>query len=184
MEERKVENKCAICGKPLAQDKSRNKICCSYECYAKFRQNHRICVICGKSFECSPSENKQTCSKECSGKLRKKMYENGKYDEALKVFEARRKEYFETHTGELFHNAKYWVIQGPDGTIYSCINLMDFIRNHPDLFDGTPKQAFDGFAKMKQTQKGTRIKGKVYQWKGWKLIDWSDDKNEQTKENT
>ena len=51
---------------------------------------------------------------------------------------------------------------------------MHFIRERPELFDGTPKQAFDGFAKIKATEKGKRTKNPSRTWKGWKLIEWSD----------
>ncbi|ASA22057.1 hypothetical protein [Paenibacillus donghaensis] len=76
---------------------------------------------------------------------------------------------FETHV-----NAKDWVILSPDGTEHRCRNLMLWLREHADLLDGTVIQAFDGFAKMKQTALGKRPKNKSYQWRGWRLKDWGD----------
>ncbi|WP_069153765.1 hypothetical protein [Eisenbergiella tayi] len=75
------------------------------------------------------------------------------------------------HYGEKHVNAKYWRIQAPDGKIYDCQNLLYFIKQNPDLFDGTPKQAFDGFAKIKASIQGKR-KNPCYTWKGWRLISW------------
>lgn len=74
--------------------------------------------------------------------------------------------------GEMW-TAKGWVIQSPSGKIYECRNLMDFIRNNPDLFDGTAKQAFDGFTAIKYTMQGKR-KFPSHSWKGWRLLSYSD----------
>lgn len=167
------ENKiCLVCGKEYY---NKNKYCCSRSCYARFRQNYKTCVICGKAFDCPPSSAKICCSKDCSLAWKKIQHDIGIYDGVTENFNECRREYIKTHTGEKFHNAKSWKIQSPSGDIYECVNLMDFIKTHQEMFDGTVKQAFNGFNRMKQTQKGTRKKGKSYQWKGWRLLEWSDE---------
>lgn len=73
--------------------------------------------------------------------------------------------------------AKHWMIQSPDGNVYECDNLLNFIRTHPELFgDCPPRRVFDGFAKIKSSMMGKRKKPS-YSWRGWKLISWSDEKN-------
>ncbi|MEK8128636.1 hypothetical protein WMW72_12035 [Paenibacillus filicis] len=75
---------------------------------------------------------------------------------------------FETHM-----HAKEWVIQSPDGEIYRCRNLKNWIREHIDMFDGTLNQAWDGIVKIKYSAQGKR-KNPVSQWKGWRLLEWGD----------
>lgn len=70
--------------------------------------------------------------------------------------------------------SKGWVICSPAGEVYECRNLLNFIREHPEMFDGTVKQAYDGFQKIKATDQGKRPRNKSKSWKGWTLISWSD----------
>lgn len=71
-------------------------------------------------------------------------------------------------------NAKCWVIQAPDGQIYSCRNLKHWLRQHEDMLDGTVQQAWDGISKIKYSMQGKR-KNPCYTWKGWKLLSYSED---------
>jgi predicted nucleic acid-binding Zn ribbon protein len=161
--------KCVICGQPLG----RNKIACSMACYAKLKTNMKTCIICGKEFADSQGNMTKTCSPECSSANRKQLHEHGVYDGTLK----KAHEAFTTNplTGrfETNVNAKEWVIQSPDGDIYTCRNLMLWLREHEDMLDGTVIQAWNGIVQIKHSMLGKR-KNKSYQWKGWKLIEWGD----------
>lgn len=161
-------NKCINCGKP-----ARNKFC-SRACFAKYRQNYRTCIVCGKKFPVPKANSKYCCSDECSSLHRKQMHESGIYDHVTEKMLKAKEKHAQEYQGELHWNAKNWVIQSPNGKVYECRNLHDFIRQNPDLFDGTLKQAFDGFIKMKQTAQGKRKKCKSYQWKGWRLLQWGE----------
>lgn len=162
---------CIVCGEPKPK---RNKMFCSKCCEATYRQKFAVCPICGNQFSKPPSSEKCCCSPVCSSAWRKKLYEAGKYDNALEVWINKKEQYLKEHTGKDHFNAKQWVIQSPTGKVYECTNLMYFIREHPELFDGTPKQAFDGFAKIKATMQGKQRKRPSRSWKGWTLINWSD----------
>ena len=54
---------------------------------------------------------------------------------------------------------------------------MNFIRENSELFDGTTKQAYDGFQKNKATMEGKRPKAQSKSWKGWRLISYEENKN-------
>ncbi|MNC21862.1 hypothetical protein D3C75_698480 [compost metagenome] len=134
----------------------------------------KTCIICGTEFQAPPSAATVTCGPECSVENRRRLAASGVNDDALQKAHAAIPNSpltgrFETHV-----NAKEWVIVSPVGQEFRCRNLMLWLREHEDLLDGTPKQAFDGFARMKQTALGRRKKGLVYQWKGWKLKSWSE----------
>lgn len=102
------------------------------------------------------------------------MHESGRYkNNMLRLLEGKER-FWEEHSGEKHLNAKYWELQSPSGQVYTCRNLMHFIKTHPELFDGTPKQVFDGFAKIKATELGRRTKCPSHSWKGWRLISWGD----------
>lgn len=164
-----MDNNCPICGKP----KGRNKNACSMECYAKLKTNHKICIVCGATFADPQSNPTVTCNAECSKRHRQDLYGAGIYEDALaKAHEALPNRpltgRFETHI-----NAKDWVIQAPDGQKYECRNLKLWLRDHAELLDGTPQQAWDGIAKIKYTMQGKR-KNQSHQWKGWRLISWGD----------
>ena len=163
-----MSDNCKVCGKP----KGRNKYFCSKACESKYRQHQRICPVCGKSFATSPANDTVCCSPECSSIHRKQLHKNGKYDTAIAKWQKEKEKFFEEHSGEKHINAKHWIIKSPDGQIYDCQNLLYFIKQNPDLFDGTPKQAFDGFAKIKASIQGKR-KNPCYTWKGWHLISWN-----------
>ena len=70
---------------------------------------------------------------------------------------------------ECHANAKTWIIQAPDGHVYEVRNLKAWLREHADMLDGTPGQAWDGLAKIKYTMQGKR-QNPSRQWKGWRLI--------------
>lgn len=161
---------CPICTKPLV----RNKNCCSMACYAIYKSNFKRCVVCNEPFQAPPSSLSVTCGEECSKAHRQRLAARGVNSAALEKAQAALPNSpltgrFETHV-----NAKEWVILSPDGKEHRCRNLMLWLRNHANLLDGTPKQAFDGFVKMKQTAIGKRSKNKSYQWKGWRLKDWDE----------
>lgn len=162
-----MSDNCIMCGKP----KGRNKFFCSKFCEAKYRQHQRICPVCGKQFNASPANDNVCCSPECSSIHRKQLHKDGKYDAAISKWQKEKEKFHAEHSGEKHINAKHWEIQAPDGKIYDCQNLMYFIRKNPNLFDGTSKQAFDGFSKIKASIQGKR-KNPCYTWKGWRLISW------------
>mgnify|MGYP006957804677 FL=1 len=166
-----MSDTCIICGKPKS---CKNKYFCSKSCETEYKQHYRTCPICGNTFKASPSADSVCCSPACSSEHRKQLHKNGVYDNTMQRLCEGRKRFYMENSGEKHVNAKYWVIQSPIGQIYKCHNLMHFIRERPELFDGTPKQAFDGFAKIKATEKGKRTKNPSRTWKGWKLIEWSD----------
>lgn len=158
---------CAVCGKLLG----RNKICCSRKCYAQYRQHYRECPICGKSFPCSPSSQKICCSKECSHKYRLRIIGGGIYDDSIvRAYTAAKRSPI-CQPDANHHGAKGWVLRAPDGTIYECRNLLNFLREHADIIDGTPLQAWNGISKIKYGLQGKR-KRPAYQWKGWRLLSW------------
>lgn len=160
---------CKVCGKSIG----RNKNCCSMECYAIYKSHKKTCIVCGKEFYCSPSADTVTCNAECSKCNRQIKHLNGSYNDSLnKAHEAIKTSpltgKFATHM-----RAKEWVIQSPDGEIYRCRNLLNWLREHEDLIDGTPKQAWDGIVKIKYSMQGKR-KNPSKSWKGWTLIEFGD----------
>lgn len=163
--------KCVICGKPLT--KSQKKYC-SKQCMGLGKQGYKVCPVCGKRFPEWEQSSKICCSPECSKQHREELHQYGIYTESITKMRTGFSSKIETTAPEDLWTAKGWVIQSPDGTTYECRNLLNFIRENPDLFDGTPKQAFDGFAKIKATMQGKRTKAPSKSWKGWKLISWSD----------
>ena len=162
------ESVCINCGGPLG----RNKMYCSQRCRAEYLKSKRKCVVCGKMFYAPPSSDSKCCSKTCSKIHRSKLHASGNYNKSVPSMMKGKAEFWAEHTGEKHINAKHWIIQSPDGEIYDCQNLFFFIREHPDLFDGTERQAFDGFEKIKSSIEGKR-KNPSYTWKGWRLLDYS-----------
>jgi len=75
--------------------------------------------------------------------------------------------------GENHFGAKTWIIKSPSGKIYECRNLLHFIRENAELFDGSVRQAWDGITKIKYTMQGKR-KFPSHSWKGWTLIEFGD----------
>lgn len=160
---------CPICGKP----NGRNKRACSMVCYARLKTHKKTCIVCGREFPDPPSADTITCSPECSRRHRQKLYAKGVNTAALEKAHAMipirpLTGRFETHM-----HAKDWAIQAPDGQIYKCRNLKNWLRGHVDLLDGTVAQAWDGISKIKYTMQGKR-KNKSHQWKGWRLLEWGD----------
>lgn len=161
---------CPVCKKEF---KGRNRYCCSMTCWAKYKTNIKKCIICGQPFADSGSNDTLCCSRECSRKHRKNLYDQGVNDAALQKAHAALPlrpltGRFDTHV-----NAKTWKIQTPDGKIYECRNLKNWLRDHADLLDGTVRQAWDGITKIKYTMQGKR-KNPSHQWKGWKLLEWGE----------
>lgn len=160
---------CPICGRLIG----RNKICCSQKCYSEYRQHYRKCAVCGKMFRAHPSDGVVCCSPKCSHIWRSWQHKAGIYNKSVEHMVESRK-----HCPKLMRcpghcNAKIWTIQAPDGKIYECRNLLNFFREHADIIDGAPKQAWDGISKIKYGMQGKR-KRPTHQWKGWKLINWED----------
>lgn len=163
--------KCLVCGSVL---NGRQIKYCSKKCMGLGKQGHKICPVCGKQFPEWIDSSTVCCSPECSKKHRKDLHKQGVYDESIFKMREGFSEKIEEIEPENLWTAKGWVIQSPCGEIYECRNLMNFIRENPELFDGTPKQAFDGFAKIKATIQGKRKKAPSKSWKGWTLLGWSD----------
>jgi len=76
--------------------------------------------------------------------------------------------------GEQNCNAKTWIIRSPTGQVYECRNLLNWCREHADLLDGSPRQAWDGLAKIKYSMQGKRTRCPSKSWKGWTLITWGE----------
>lgn len=155
---------CPVCGKKIPP---KNKIYCSQTCYSEYRQNYKTCVVCGKKFPDAKANPTKCCSPECS-----KIHRHS-FSKVSQNLLDKKEEFWEQHQGTEHINAKKWKIQSPTGQVYEMTNLKYFIRNNPDLFDGTEKQVFDGFAKIKASKQGKR-KNKSYTYKGWKLLSWSE----------
>lgn len=170
--------KCYNCGKEII---GRNKYYCSQKCRAEYIKNARECVICGKKFYAAPTSGKRTCSKECEKKERAKNGKMGASAENLKLAQDVAK--ISPNSGKFETNAiaKSWVIQSPDGERYEVNNLDLWAREHSNILPGTPLQFSDGIRKIKMTLQGKRKRG-CYQYKGWMLIDWSEENKARTKE--
>ncbi len=165
---------CIICGAELygAQRKY-----CSDECSGRRKGVHyKTCPVCGKKFPEPAANQKICCSPECSSKHRRQQHESGLYDQASKKMHEKFSEKVAEIGPERHWISKHWVIESPSGRIYECDNLMNFIRENPDLFDGTLKQAFDGFQKIRASMEGKR-KHPSKSWKGWHLISWEENSN-------
>lgn len=166
----KKSKTCPICKKPIG----RNKICCSRSCYAIYRSNQKACAVCGKKFYDSKSNDTVCCSPECSKMRRHKLGLQGTFNKGLCSAHKAIQDDPRFLPCENHINAKTWVIQSPDGTIYRCHNLKNWLREHKNMIDGSVNQAWDGISKIKYSMEGKR-KFKSYQWKGWRLLDWGDE---------
>lgn len=163
-----MRNLCPVCKiNPIG----RNKNCCSQACYSIYKSHYKTCVICGTSFQDPASNDTVTCGTECSSENRRRKSDSllesldkAHIAAALSPLTGR----FETHI-----NAKEWVIQSPNGEVFRCRNLMLWLRDHEDMLDGSVRQAWGGFSHMKASVLGKR-KNKVYQWKGWRLLEWGE----------
>lgn len=165
-----VTKKCPVCRKPITDSRSTY---CSYKCAGKARQNYRKCVVCGKEFATPPSSPKVTCSPACSHQHRSEYHKKPEHlSITTKMREAHNKKYAALPPEE-YPNAKSWIIKSPAGIVYECRNLLNWCREHRDLYEGTPKQAWDGLSKIKYSMQGKR-KNPSSSWKGWTLIDFGE----------
>ena len=143
------------------------------ECYAKLKTQYKKCVVCGKIFADPQSNGVKTCGPECSKKHRQQLAAQGVNDKALHKAQEAAKQSPLSGKFETNAIAKTWRIQAPDGQIYECRNLKNWLREHEDLLDGTVQQAWDGIVKIKYGMQGKR-KRPATQWKGWRLLEWGD----------
>lgn len=165
---------CAVCGAELH---GRQNKYCSKTCMGLGKQNYKICPVCGKKFKDSASNDSVCCSAACSKNHRKQLHQLGVYDGSVRKMRLGFSEKVEEIGPEKHWNAKHWIIESPSGQIYECDNLLNFIRENSDLFDGTEKQAFDGFQKNRATMEGKRPKAPSRSWKGWHLISCKANEN-------
>lgn len=162
--------KCLNCGK----DTGRNKYYCCQKCRAEYIKNKRKCVVCGREFYVSPSSEKKTCSKECAHILKS---EDGRYGASKANVElAQIAAMISPNSGSFETNAiaKSWKIQAPNGEIYNINNLSLWAKEHKELLPGTDKQFVGGIRDIKRTKQGKKKRGSA-QYKGWKLLDWSEE---------
>ena len=172
-----VNQTCLNCGGDLG----RNKYYCSQKCRAEYIRNHKKCVICGKYFYASPSSEKKTCSKACEKIERATIGKIGK--SAQNLINAQKAAALSPNSGRFETNAiaKSWVVQSPDGTIYNINNLSLWASEHADMLPGTPTQFSYGIRSIKRTIQGKKKRG-CYQYKGWTLLDWSEENKARTNE--
>lgn len=161
---------CPICG----SSNGRNKKACSHTCYSKLRMQYKTCPVCGTEFQDPQSNGTVCCSKECSRIHRQQLYDQGVNTAALAKAHAVLPVHPLTGRFETHINAKSWIVQAPDGQIYECRNLKNWLRDHENMLDGTVKQAWDGITKIKYTMQGKRPRAKSKSWKGWTLIEYGD----------
>lgn len=161
---------CKVCNKEY---KGRNKYTCSMACCYIYKTQKKKCSVCGKEFNSPKCRNKITCSSECLKIYRQQMHKDGVYNGTLEKAHEIAKHHPLTGHFETNISAKNWKIQSPSGEIFECRNLKFWLENHVDMLDGTVNQAWDGITKIKYSMQGKR-KFKSYQWKGWRLIEWSD----------
>lgn len=164
--------KCKVCGTPV---KRKGHTYCSYRCAGLARQHYRVCIVCGETYKTPPSASRITCGKpECVSAHKVSLVEAGVYDEVMRKMLAAKAECEILRKGSPDHvNARSWVIQSPDGDVYECRNLLQWLREHEDMLDGTISQAWNGISKIKYSMQGKR-KNPSYQWKGWRLLRWGD----------
>lgn len=169
MEEKRY---CAVCGAELHGRQSKY---CSKKCMGAAKQNYKTCPVCGKKFKMNKKNTTVCCSLECSKIHRGQLHKDGVYDQTMRELWGGALKKVEEIGPEKHWGSKHWVIESPDGKVYEVNNLWNFIRTNPELFDGTARQAFDGFAKIKQTMEGNPKRNEK-SWKGWKLIRCTENK--------
>lgn len=172
---------CVVCGTKLH---GRQIKYCSRKCMGLGKQNYKICPVCGKQFKDAATNDTVCCSHECSKTHREQLHKSGIYDDSIQKMRVGFSERITEIGPEKHWFSKHWVIESPSGQVYECDNLMHFIKTHPDLFDGTPTQAFDGFQKIKATREGKRPKAPSKSWKGWHLISYSENRKKYRKGET
>ena len=158
-------------------------------------QHYKICTECGKQFPCSPSDKTVTCSPKCKSIRRSRLLKgHSMSDDACAKISAKAKTQNRSSNlskgtpaalqspkaGRFTTNssAKHWTLLSPDGMMYKCSNLSEFIRVHADLFgirsddDVAVHRIFASFAQLKiGLRKGTRS----YCNEGWKLLLQSEE---------
>lgn len=162
----------------------------SKSCGCSNAQNFKICTECGKKFACSPSDKTVTCSKECKSIRRSRLLKgHSMSDEACSKISASAKTQDRSENlskgtpaamqspkaGRFTTNssAKHWTLISPDGTMYKCSNLSEFVRTHSDLFgihsddDKSVHRICTGFIVYKR---GLRKGKRAYCNDGWKLL--------------
>lgn len=164
---------CVVCGKPITK---KNKMFCSRECSAEYRQHYAVCQICGDRFKRSPSDiSTHTCGKkECAAAYRSMITKGRKVpaiSEALK--QNPKTGHFETH-----HNAKNWVLVSPIGEEYAFKNLHLWVEEHEDLLpvsektgQRVAKNTFEReMHRMLGTDMGTEKKQSIHKdYYGWTI---------------
>ena len=144
------------------------------------------CVVCGKEYKCPPTNNVLTCSPECSRKRRsellkgkefkaetrqklsEKAKERGFTDNLKKGTSAAMKSpkmgRFDTNV-----NAKDWVLISPEGKIYECHSLSNFVRQNPEIFDidGSEKECNRIINGLKTIKSHTKLGKKGQSYYGW-----------------
>lgn len=146
----------------------------------------KYCVICGAAFKSSPTEKKITCGPTCSTERKRQTHTGLTFSWSE---EARQRKAAAGMTDNLRRgtlaaqaspiagpyetnrNALTWVIQSPNGKVYTVRNLTLWLRQHAEMLDGTPKQAMAGFMQIKRCVEG-KTKRATTQWKGWRLLQW------------
>lgn len=166
------DTKCPICGKPLG----RNKICCSNECYAEYRQHYSVCPICGEQFKHSPSDTStHTCGKrECARAYRSMMMTGKSCPWVADAIKSNPNTgHFETH-----HHAGNWHLIAPNGEEYEFKNLHLWAEEHTGLLPVSNKtgervsvKTFEReITRLKGTKNGKESKPAIYNdYYGWTL---------------
>lgn len=158
---------CPICGAPL---KRKNQKYCSYACAGKVKQNYKICVICGKKFLSSPSARVSTCGDPtCTATFNRGI--------SFAVGSAKYlSDYKKTTQPEHLPQSKSWVLQAPNGKIYECTDLSNFVRENLDLFDNKRhSQICNELYCLKASILGTNApRRRRSEWHGWKVLSWGE----------
>lgn len=154
------------------------------------------CAVCGKLFQKSPSDWVVTCSRECLRIRRSGMLAGHAVSDKTrqKISSAAKKRGFTENLakgtpaaqrspkGGRFNtnsSAKAWTLLSPDGRIFTCTNLNNWIRTHAELFGIEPtdeniRRVSAGFRVIKRNIKLNRG---CQTYKGWTISDWDDRKN-------
>lgn len=146
------------------------------------------CPVCGADFEAPPS-GKITCSPECatrwrrqahlgksntwSAEARQRLAERGQTENLAKGTAAALSY---PHSGpfETNLNAQHWVLQSPDGQIYSFCNLALWCRQNAEaLFQRSPAQVRSGILSLKRSQQG-KLPRPANSYLGWTLIGYCE----------
>lgn len=134
-----LSDTCIVCGHPKPK---KNKSYCSKKCMGLGKQGYKVCSVCGKTFKDASCNMTVCCSLKCFSAHRSQLHTQGVYDESIKKMrQGFHKKVDKTKPEELW-TSRGWVIKSPAGQIYEVRNLMHFIREHPELFDGTPGASF------------------------------------------